>query len=155
MKTFNESLESESQVMEKVEKSSPDNDPPALLVMRRKSIRQLTNGQKVALYYVDKLKKYVTVPYDSKGNMSLTIEEYVEEFVPVIQHLQEIVSNNSSKRIVFEDGSNILVDRFIANVVLNIYENLNETNRNKLTEKVEKSKEDFKEIVEFARKYKG
>ena len=38
-------------------------DPPAVLVMRRKSVRQFPDGQRVALYYVDKLDKYVTVPY--------------------------------------------------------------------------------------------
>ena len=38
-------------------------DPPAVLIMRRKSIRQFPNGQRVALYYVDKINKYVTVPY--------------------------------------------------------------------------------------------
>lgn len=156
MKPFKESLQSENQVMEKVEKSSPNNDPPVLLVMRRKSIRQLTNGQKVALYYVDKLNKYVTVPYDSKGNMSLTIEDYIEEdYVPVIQHLQQIVSNNNTKRLTFEDGTNMLVDKFVANVVLEIYNNLNDSNKEKLSEMAEKSKEDFKQIVEFARKYKG
>jgi hypothetical protein len=38
-------------------------DPPAVLIMKRKSIRQFPNGQRVALYYVDKIDKYVTVPY--------------------------------------------------------------------------------------------
>lgn len=38
-------------------------DPPAVLIMRRKSVRQFPNGQRVALYYVDKINKYVTVPY--------------------------------------------------------------------------------------------
>lgn len=38
-------------------------DPPAVLIMKRKSIRQFSDGQRVALYYVDKLDKYVTVPY--------------------------------------------------------------------------------------------
>ena len=38
-------------------------DPPAVLIMRRKSVRQFSNGQRVALYYVDKINKYVTVPY--------------------------------------------------------------------------------------------
>jgi len=40
-------------------------DPPAVLIMRRKSIRQFPNNQRVALYYVDKIDKYVTVPYTS------------------------------------------------------------------------------------------
>jgi hypothetical protein len=38
-------------------------DPPAVLIMRRKSIRQFPNDQRVSLYYVDKINKYVTVPY--------------------------------------------------------------------------------------------
>lgn len=38
-------------------------DPPAVLLMKRKSVRQYPNGQRVALYYVDKINKYVTVPY--------------------------------------------------------------------------------------------
>jgi hypothetical protein len=38
-------------------------DPPAVLIMKRKSIRQFSDGQRVALYYVEKLDKYVTVPY--------------------------------------------------------------------------------------------
>jgi hypothetical protein len=40
-------------------------DPPAVLIMRRKSIRQFPNGQRVALYYVDKINKYVTIPYSA------------------------------------------------------------------------------------------
>lgn len=155
MKSLNDYIESIDVVQENVEKSFPNNEPPVLLVMRRKSIRQLTNGQKVALYYVDKLKKYVTVPFDSKGTMSLTIEDFVEDYIPVIQHLQQIASTNSPKRLVFEDGSNLLVDKFVANDVLNIFENLNDSNKDKLSEMAEKSKEDFKQIVEFARKYKG
>jgi len=38
-------------------------DPPTVLIMKRKSVRQFPDGQRVALYYVDKLDKYVTVPY--------------------------------------------------------------------------------------------
>lgn len=37
-------------------------DPPAVLVMQRQAIRNYGN-QKVALYYIKKLNKYVTVPY--------------------------------------------------------------------------------------------
>ena len=45
------------------EKKETQMDPPAVLMMRRKSVRQFSDGQRVALYYVDKLDKYVTVPY--------------------------------------------------------------------------------------------
>ena len=40
-------------------------DPPAVLIMKRQSIRLFPDGQKVALYYVEKINKYVTVPYTS------------------------------------------------------------------------------------------
>jgi hypothetical protein len=40
-------------------------DPPAVLLMKRKAIRMFPNGQRVALYYVDKINKYVTVPYEA------------------------------------------------------------------------------------------
>lgn len=133
-------------------KSAPK-DPPVLLVMRRKSIRQFPNGQRVALYYIDKLGKYVSVPYDDKGNMSLTIEDY-EEPSSITDDLRNIVSEGVSKRIVFEDGTSMLVDKFIANDVLWIYESLNDQNKSELEEMTNKSKNEFKKIIEFAKKYK-
>jgi hypothetical protein len=50
-------------IVEKKEPKSSPMDPPAVLIMKRKSVRQFPDGQRVALYYVDKLDKYVTVPY--------------------------------------------------------------------------------------------
>lgn len=38
-------------------------DPPQVLVMKRKWVRMFPNNQRVALYHVDKINKYVTVPY--------------------------------------------------------------------------------------------
>ena len=49
-------------------------DPPAVLIMKRRSIRQFADGRKVALYYVEKINKYVTVPYDSDGAMGISEE---------------------------------------------------------------------------------
>lgn len=48
-------------------------DPPAVLVMRRTAIRMFPNGQKIALYKVDKINKYVTVPY-TDDNWIMTAE---------------------------------------------------------------------------------
>ena len=55
-------------------------DPPQVLIMKRKWVRQYPNNQRVALYYVDKLNKYVTVPYtamqwSSTGPTSTPAEE--------------------------------------------------------------------------------
>ena len=54
-------------------------DPPAVLIMKRKSIRQFPNDQRVALYYVDKINKYVTVPYTAMQWSSLgSMDEQTE-----------------------------------------------------------------------------
>lgn len=141
--------------MTKMTKKSAPKDPPVLLVMRRKSIRQFPDGQRVALYYIDKLNKFVSVPFDSKGNVSLTFEEFEDEVEEgIIEQLETIVNESVSKRIVFEDGSNLLVDKFLANEVLWIYECLNEENRTQLGEMAKRSKDEFKQIIEFAKKYK-
>jgi hypothetical protein len=42
-------------------------DIPAVLVMRRTAIRMFPNGQKIALYKVDKINKYVTIPYNNQS----------------------------------------------------------------------------------------
>lgn len=38
-------------------------EPPPLIVMRRKAIRMYPHDTKVALYYSDKLDRYLSVPY--------------------------------------------------------------------------------------------
>lgn len=60
MKTLKEFREF---IVEKKEPKKDPMDPPTVLIMKRKSVRQFPNGQRVALYYVDKLDKYVTIPY--------------------------------------------------------------------------------------------
>jgi len=54
-------------------------DPPAVLLMKRKSVRQFPNGQRVALYYVDKINKYVTVPYEAMQWSTSIPEEFKQE----------------------------------------------------------------------------
>ena len=54
-------------------------DPPAVLLMKRKSVRQFPNGQRVALYYVDKINKYVTVPYEAIQWSTSIPEEFKQE----------------------------------------------------------------------------
>jgi hypothetical protein len=71
----------------------------------------------------------------------------------VIHQLQEIVSDETTRRIVFEDNTTLVVDRLIANAVLKMYEALNDNNKHKILEMAQKSKHQFKEVVEFAKKH--
>lgn len=133
------------------EKKSRPHDPPAILIMRRKSIRQFPNGQRVALYYVDKLKKFVTIPYDDESihlspNMSMVKED-------VINHLNDIVASGTGKRIMFEDGSSTKVERQTAQAILNVHDTLNEENKEKVKDMAYKSKQHFMKVVDFAWKH--
>jgi len=65
------------QVIAEAKRSSQKTmDPPAVLIMKRKSVRQFPNGQRVALYYVDKIDKYVTVPYEAMQWSTSVPEEF-------------------------------------------------------------------------------
>jgi hypothetical protein len=72
MKTLKQFLEESKNV------TKDPMDPPAVLIMRRKSIRQFPNGQRVAMYYVDKINKYVTVPYTAMQWSSSFVDQDVE-----------------------------------------------------------------------------
>jgi hypothetical protein len=56
-----------------------EQDPPNVLIMKRKSVRQFPNGQRVALYYVDKINKYVTIPYEAMMWSASIPEEFKQE----------------------------------------------------------------------------
>ena len=135
----------------KESKDSP-HDMPAMLIMRRKSIRQMANGQKVALYYVDKLDKYVTIPY-GENTWFTTMESTEPVKEDVIERLQNIVEGQSAKNVHFENGRNMRVDVRTAKAILNVYESLNEENKNKIADVAGKSKEHFGKVVDFARKH--
>lgn len=127
---------------------STPHDLPAILIMRRKAIRQYPNGQKVALYYVDKLDKYVTVPYGVNTWYPMsTMDE------SVIPHLKNIVDNHSAKSIKFKDGKTMKVDVQTANIVLKMHNQLNDENKKKISDMAHKSKEHFSKVVDFAHKH--
>lgn len=122
-------------------------DPPAMLIMRRKSIRQFPNGQRVALYYVDKINKYVTVPYNSM-QWSVAVEEET-----VIDKLNTILENNTTDLIVFEDGTKSKVSVNTAKSILEMYNQLNAQNKEMVLE-MTKTKDEFNKIINFAQSYK-
>ena len=146
-----DNIAEEMEELEEVKSKSRPHDPPAILVMRRKSIRQFPNGQRVALYYVDKLKKFVTIPYDDESvslspNMSFVKED-------VMNHLNDIVTSGTGKRISFKDGSSVKVDRQTAHAVLKVHGALNDENKKKVSDMAHKSKHHFLKVVDFAWKH--
>ena len=119
-------------------------DPPAMLVMRRKSIRQFPNGQRVALYYVDKINKYVTVPYEGM-QWSTSNEE------TVIQKIKIVKEQNKSMVIEHLDGSTTEITPNIATSIMQLHKKVNETNKQKLADMLEASSKHFQTIVKLAK----
>lgn len=56
------------------------NEMPALLILKRRAIRVFPDGQKVALYWADRINRYVTVPFEGVGlSEETTIEADTEK----------------------------------------------------------------------------
>jgi hypothetical protein len=121
---------------------------PAVLVMQRKSFRVFPNGQKVAMYYIPRLDKYVTIPY-GEGSWSM-VPKYEET---IIDKLKYIFENKQSKNINFENGDVLKVDIRTAKNILEVYDSLNPENKNKVKELIEQDKIGFKRMADFAWKH--
>ena len=122
-----------------------ESDPPAVLVLRRKTIRQIGNKQKVALYFADKI---------NGGNLSATISEEFEELsYDIITELKDIVDNNCKKSIMLEDGNWKNVSVHTAKSILEVYDNhLDKENKKLFAEMAVKSVSDFNRVVDFVNK---
>ena len=116
-------------------------DPPTVLVMRRKSVRQFPNGQRVALYYVDKLNKYVTVPYNDMEFSAMAEETVFEK----IQNLNETVI------VEHLDGSTSEVTPELARSIMKLHNKLSESNRTRILDMLEASSKHFQTIAKFSK----
>ena len=126
------------------QKSDSIRDPPFVLMLKRKAIRLYPNKTKIALYYNQKLNRYFSVPYGPEVNAPLQAEE------TVMDQLQEIASNKQSSMVKFANGQVQKVDYYTASAITQVYESVNDENKNKLTEMVHKSPAHLSKVAEFA-----
>lgn len=121
-------------------------DPPAVLVMRRKSIRQFPDGQRVALYFIDKLNKYISVPYEG-----LNWAQVPEERKSVFPCLYESIRSKSTIQVEHVDGSFSEITPEVAYDMLNLYRKINDSNKQKMKEMLDASAEHFNKITNFSK----
>ena len=122
-------------------------DPPAVLIMRRKSVRQYPNNQRVALYFVDKINKYVTVPYTAMQWSSTGIAEEKN----IIDQINTAACSMDATKLVFENGSMVFINQHSAKQMIKLYNSLNEEHKKEFVEIAGKSKEEFLDIQNFAK----
>jgi hypothetical protein len=129
-----------------------NNDPPFVLVLKRKSIRLYPNNTKIALYYNQKLDKYFSIPYGAGVDAPVQAEsvEQIEEAVDAIGQLQKIKDSHSIGTVRHKDGTASKVDVQTAHAVLTIHKNLNDENKKKFADMVARSSHHMKKAADFA-----
>jgi len=110
---------------------------PQVLVLKRTFIQRFPNGQQVALYHSDHLDQYITIPLDG-SQFSNTTEA-------VIEKLNKISENNDTQTILFDDLSELNINKECADVILNFIESNEE-----VIEHLTVSDKSFLEVLEQA-----
>jgi len=126
-----------------------NNDPPFVLVLKRKSIRLYPNNTKIALYYNQKLDKYFSIPYGGGVDAPVQAEE-TELEEAVIDKLHKIVSDKQAQTVKFGNGQTRKVDHFTASAITQVHNALNDENKKKFADMVHKSPAHLAKASDFA-----
>ena len=126
-----------------------NNDPPFVLVLKRKSIRLYPNNTKIALYYNQKLDKYFSIPYGGGIDAPVQAEE-TELEEAVIDKLHKIVSDKQAQTVKFGNGQTRKVDHFTASAITQVHNALNDENKKKFADMVHKSPAHLAKASDFA-----
>jgi hypothetical protein len=105
-----------------LDESSPNEEPPYILVLKRQNIRLYPGNIKIALYHNEKLNKFFSVPFTSSGSSVVQAEETtinIEE--------QKLISN-----------------------ILSLFCSLTKENQKKMFEMVNGDEESYNKIKSFA-----
>lgn len=126
-----------------------DNDPPFVLVLKRRAIRLYPDKTKVALYYSKTLDKYFSVPYGGPMGAVVQAEEtQIEE--AVMDQLHKIVSSKQANTVKFGNGQSHKVDHFTASAITQVHNALNDDNKKKFADMVHKSPAHLVKAADFA-----
>jgi hypothetical protein len=125
-------------------------DPPFVLMLKRKAIRMYPNKTKVALYYNKQLDKYFSIPYGTGVSSPLQAEEVEELQESVMDQLHKIVANKQANTVKFADGSTRKVDHYTASAITQVHKAVNDENKKKLSDMVHKSPAHLMKVADFA-----
>ena len=126
-----------------------DNDPPFVLVLKRRAIRMYPDKTKVALYYSKTLDKYFSVPYGGPMGAVVQAEEtQIEE--AVMDQLHKIVADKQAQTVKFGNGQTRKVDHFTASAITQVPKALNDENKKKFADMLHKSPAHLAKAADFA-----
>lgn len=117
-------------------------DPPSMLIMHRKSIKNIGGDQFVATYYINELNRYISIPYGKGIDSSLYhIKENFINYLEAISNSEEIYT------IKFNNNSELNINNECA---LNILKLVTEENKEQLINYILESDKNFLEILEYS-----
>lgn len=114
-----------------------EKDLPQVLILKRAFIQRFPNGQQVALYHSEHLDQYITVPLDG-SQFSNTTEA-------VIEKLTQISETDDVQTILFDDLSELNINKECADIILNFI-----SSNEELIEHISISDKSFLELLEQA-----
>ena len=120
-------------------------DPPFVLVLKRKAIRLYPDGTKIALYHNDRLDKDFAVPYSTSSQPVIQAEA-----VDAMGQLQKIKDSHSHGTVNHKDGSASKVDVQTAHAVLTVHKSLNDENKKKFDDMISRSAHHMQKAAEFS-----
>jgi hypothetical protein len=132
-------------------------NPPFVLILKRKAIRYYPEGIKNVLYYNETLNRYFSVPYSAETPLNQPVQaeevEQVEEAVDAIGQLQKIKDTHQHGTVNHKDGSASKVDAQTAHAVLTVHKSLNDVNKKKFADMVARSSHHMQKAAEFSWKH--
>jgi len=123
-----------------------DQEPPFVLVLRRKAIRLYPDNTKVALYFNDRIKKYFSVTFGTNVNSVLNPEEFITKIENAYE-LQENVNHT------LNDGNLISLDAEDCGELLKVFYSLNEDNQEHFISNLTNTQDSFNKIYEFCKSH--
>lgn len=121
-------------------------NPPAMLLLKRQAIRVFPNGQRVALYADNKYGLTFPVPYDVTGkgfNAVNTVSPGPKNALP--GYVAE-----ETLPVMFATGEEIIVEEQVMDKIKQVYDQLNDQNKQILSDMLLESEETFNVVKNFA-----
>lgn len=128
-------------------------DPPMVLVLKRKGVRIFPDGKRVALYVNEKLNLSVSMPYSSTGPeqnlVGVSEESVMESLDQVAAYAQQDNVTSNAKHFKFADGSKLKVSHGAAKAIHMVHGALNDENKKKFADMLTTPK-GFEKAAHFA-----
>lgn len=129
-------------------------NPPPMLLLKRLALRMFPDGKRVVLYIDNKYGLSFPVPYDAFAPGFSTVNTLRPG--AKVGGLRAATAaaagyvNEETVPVIFATGEEILVEKVVMDKIKNVFDNLNEKNKERLSDMLLESQETFNKVKDFA-----